>query len=288
MLDQWDSSVYWGLPTTAWITLGASWEIDTLEQMNFLALNIKNAVPGTPRFDKVVDVLFQVNSDVIVLTECGPEAFDDICRELGATGAVYAPADYWGNGIISLHHVVMSDGVVDLTIRSEHRSAADSEHRSAAVALLELKGGGTLQVVATHLEVSDESARLEQIELLDQQIGLSESFLVGDLNALNRRDYDKARLERLLEVRHQGGKRPPRWDVLDCLIDVYGCLDASVNQPFEATTPYSSRVDYFLLGPQLGVQIVENSYRVIDCLTNDISDHNAIFCTINTPQRGSN
>lgn len=269
------------------ITLGASWEIDALNTMNFLALNIKNAVPGTPRFDKVVDVLFQVNSDVIVLTECGPEAFYEISRELGATGTVYAPADYWGNGIISLYHVVVSGGVVDLTIHSEHRSA-HSEHRSAAVALLELKSGGTLQVVATHLEVGDESARLEQIEILDQQIGLSESLLVGDLNALNRRDYGKAGLERLLEVRQQGGKRPPRWDALDCLIDVYGCLDASVDQPFEATTPYSSRVDYFLLGPQLGVQIVENSYRVIDCLTNDISDHNAIFCTINTSQIGSN
>ena len=258
------------------ITPGASWEIDALDTINFLALNIKNAVPGTPRFDKVVGVLFQVNSDVIVLTECGPRAFDEISRELGATDAVYAPADYWGNGIISLHHVVVSGGVVDLTIHSE------SEHRSAAVALLELEGGGTLQVVATHLEVSDESTRLEQIEILDQQIGLSESLLVGDLNALNRRDYDKARLERLLEVRHQGGRRPPRWDALDCLIDVYGCIDASADQPFEATTPYCSRVDYFLFGPQSGVQIVENSYRVIDCLTNDISDHNAIFCAIHT------
>lgn len=242
--------------------------------MNFLALNIKNAVPGTPRFDNVVDVLFPINSDVIVLTECGPEAFAEICRKLGATGAVYAPADYWGNGIISLHHVVMSGGVVDLTL--------STEHRSAAVAVLELKSGGTLQVVATHLEVSDESARLEQIEILDQQIGLSESLLVGDLNALNRRDYDKARLERLLEVRHQGGRHPPRWDALDCLIDVHGCLDASADQPFEATTPYSSRVDYFLLGPQSGVQIIEKSYRVIDCLTNEISDHNAIVCAINT------
>ena len=256
------------------ITPGASWEIDALDTMNILALNIKNALPGTPRFDKVIDVLFQVNSDVIVLTECGPGAFDEISRELGATGAVYAPADYWGNGIISHHHVVMSGGVVDLTIHSEHRSAA--------VALLKLESGGTLQVVATHLEVSDESARLEQIEILDQQIGLSESLLVGDLNALNRRDYDKARLERLLEVRHQGGRRPPRWDTLDCLIDVYGCVDASADQPFEATTPYCSRVDYFLFGPQSGVQIVENSYLVIDCLTNDISDHNAIFCAIHT------
>ena len=257
------------------ITPAASWEIDALDTINFLALNIKNAVPGTPRFDKVVDVLFLANLDVIVLTECGPGAFEEISRELGATGAFYAPADYWGNGIISLHHVVVSGRVVDLTIRSEHRSAV--------MTLLELKGGGTLQVVATHLEVSDESARLEQIEILDQEIGLSESLLAGDLNALNRRDYDKARLERLLEVRHQGGKSPPRWDVLDCLIDVHGCLDASADQPFEATTPYSSRVDYFLLGPQSGVQIVENSYRVIDCLTNDISDHNAIFCAIHTP-----
>ncbi len=256
------------------ITPGASWEIDALNAINFLALNINNAAPGTPRFDKVVDVLFQADSDVIVLTECGPVAFDEISRELGARDAVYAPADYWGNGIISLHHVVVSGGVVDLTI--------DNEHRSAAVALLELKSGGTLQVVATHLEVSDESARLEQIEILDQKIGLSESLLVGDLNALNRRDYDQAGLERLLEVRHQGGRRPPRWDVMDCLIDVYGCIDASADQPFEATTPYCSRVDYFLFGPQSGVQIVENSYRVIDCLTNDISDHNAIFCAIHT------
>ena len=256
------------------ITPGASWEIDALNAINFLALNINNAAPGTPRFDKVVDVLFQADSDVIVLTECGPVAFDEISRELGARDAVYAPADYWGNGIISLHHVVVSGGVVDLTI--------DNEHRSAAVALLELKSGGTLQVVATHLEVSDESARLEQIEILDQKIGLSESLLVGDLNALNRRDYDQAGLERLLEVRHQGGRRPPRWDVMDCLIDAHGCLDASVGRPFQATTPYCSRVDYFLLGPQSGVQFVKNSYRIVDCIADEISDHNAIVCSIHT------
>jgi endonuclease/exonuclease/phosphatase family metal-dependent hydrolase len=245
--------------------------------MNLLALNIKNAVPGTPRFDKVVDVLFEIDSDVMVLIECGHEAFDEICREFGATGAVYAPADYWGNGIVSLQHVVRSGRAVDLTL--------SSEQRSAAVAVLELKSGRTLKVVGTHFEVSDEGARLEQIELLDQEIGLSESLLAGDLNALNRRDYDEAGLEKLLEIRHQGGRRLPRWDAMDCLIDIHGCLDAATDSPFQATTPYSSRVDYFLLGPQSGVQIVENSYHVIDCLTNDISDHNAIVCSINTFER---
>lgn len=253
-------------------TLASFSRCDFLNHIELLALNIKNAVPGTPRFDRVVDLLLEVAADVVVLTECGPEAFDTICLELDATSAVYAPADFWGNGIISLHHPLLNGGEVDLT--------TFSEHRSAAVALVEIDEVCTVQIVATHFEVSDETSRLRQIEILDQEIGIRESVIVGDLNALNRRDYDKDRLNELVEIRHQGGKHSPRWDVLDCLLDVHDCVDAANGQPFQPTTPYASRVDYFLFGSQSGVQHMKNSYRVIDCLSNDISDHNAIVCVI--------
>lgn len=72
--------------------------------ISLLSLNVNNIQPGTRRFDRLVDLLLDEDPDLIALTECGPEAFESLTFELKPEGALYAPADYWGNGIISMRH----------------------------------------------------------------------------------------------------------------------------------------------------------------------------------------
>lgn len=244
-----------------------------MSEVRILAFNVHNVSPSDPHFNQIFEMFETVDADVIVLTECGPEAFDRFHALLEANSEVYAPADFWGNGIIARHHDVLQGGVVDLTVFGEHRSAA--------VAELALSNSTTIKLIATHLEIGGEHHRLRQIEILHEDVGISDAVLVGDLNALNRRDYVLEQdLHRLETRRKQGGRPPARWDVMDRLLDDFACLDAAEGHPFQATTPYHSRVDYILSGPESGIIPVPGSYRVIECILSGISDHNAVVCDI--------
>lgn len=244
-----------------------------MSSVRILAFNVRNVSPIDMQFNQILEMLESVEADVIVLTECGPEAFDRFHALLEANSGVYAPADYWGNGIIARHHDVLQDGVVDLTVFGEHRSAA--------VAELALSNSATIKLIATHLEIGGEHHRLRQIEILDEEVGISDAVLVGDLNALNRRDYALEQdLHRLETRRKQGGRPPARWDVMERLLDDFACLDAAEGHPFQATTPYHSRVDYILSGPESGMIPLPDSYRVIEGILSGMSDHNAVVCDI--------
>ena len=244
-----------------------------MSRVRILAFNVHNVSPSGPQFNQILEMFETVDPDIIVLTECGPEAFDRFHALFEANSGVYAPADYWGNGIIVRHHDVLDGGAVDLTVIDEHRSAA--------VAELALSDSTTIKLVATHLEIGGEHHRLRQIEILDEDVGISDAVLVGDLNALNRRDYlQEQNLLRLETRRKQGGRPPARWGVMDRLLDEFACLDAAEGYSFQATTPYHSRVDYILVGPESGVIPVADTYRVIEGILSGMSDHNAVVCDI--------
>ena len=244
------------------------WVGISLAFISLLSLNVNNVQPGTRRFDRLVDLLLDEDPDLIALTECGPEAFEALTIELEPEGALYAPADYWGNGIVSKRHPPQKWGSLDISIYGEHRSVV-----WGTFSVVDDKD---IHVAALHLEVSDEVARMDQIRIIEKELDFESLILVGDFNALNRLDYDQEALNILETRRAQGGRSPPRWDVIRSLLDEYGFIDAAQGRPFVPTTPYASRVDYILFGEDSEARPQVGSYKVIDTIEMEISDHNSL------------
>jgi protein-tyrosine phosphatase/endonuclease/exonuclease/phosphatase family metal-dependent hydrolase len=240
-------------------------------QISILALNVYNPQLSSWKLEKISQLLEKSKADFIVLTECGFAAFEKICNDLNARDGAHAPADFWGNGIISRYSQILSCDKIELPNYGEIRSACFTKIR--------LNHLHSIELIGSHLEVSSEGARLEQIEHLYKNRGLSKSMLVGDFNSLCQSDYEEESLFELEQIRHTGGKKPPRWDVMRCLLDKHQMIDSAKDTVFQPTTHYSSRVDYILCGQKSGLKPTPNTYRVIECIKSGISDHQAVMCT---------
>ena len=234
-----------------------------------LALNVNNTSPGSKRFQGLSHLLNSIRPSFLVLTECREDAFNFFCKELNAKDQIHASADYWGNGIISLNHKFEESDSIDLPF--------NREHRSAAIAVIDISSNQRLRLIGTHLEVGSEEERIQQIDHLHDVANLWCSVLTGDLNSLLRSDYEKDLLERVLAMREIAGKEPPEWEVMDDLVSNFSMIDAASFGNSRSTTPYFTRVDYLLFGAESGLLPVMDSYDVIDCLTNKLTDHNAVF-----------
>ncbi|GEM_PF-611500 len=238
--------------------------------IRIFTLNVFNPLPGSIELDNILEIINDSEAEIIVLTECGEEAFQELGERLSCNDSAYADADYWGNGILTRTLNLINSEPVPLSCRP-------SEVRSAVVAEVSFSKSTTIRLIGTHLEVSDEASRLEQVSLLDELIGLSDSVLVGDLNSHTESDYHGVGLAYLRQSREDANKSPPRWDVMDQLTCHHGMLDTGKSQEFKATTPYRTRVDYILLGESCGLKFKPDSYHVINCIDLDITDHNAVM-----------
>jgi endonuclease/exonuclease/phosphatase family metal-dependent hydrolase/protein tyrosine phosphatase (PTP) superfamily phosphohydrolase (DUF442 family) len=234
-----------------------------------LALNVNHTRPGSIRFQGLCHLFKSIRPSFLVLTECREDAFNFFCKELNAKDRIHAPADYWGNGIISLHHEFEESDCLDLP--------SNREHRSAALAVIDVSSNQRLRLIGAHLEVGSEEERIFQIDHLHDVADLWCSVLTGDLNSLLRSDYDGHHLERVLAKRDIAGKEPPEWEVMDDLVSNFSMIDAASFGNSRSTTPHFTRVDYLLFGTESGFVPVMDSYDVVDCLTNKLTDHNAVF-----------
>jgi len=237
--------------------------------LRLFTLNVHNPKPDSFELDNIIDVIRDSGAEVIVLTECGGKAFLKIEEELRCNGACYAYADYWGNGILTRTLQLKRVDSVKLNQPSD-------EVRSAIVAEVNISNN-PIRLIGTHLEVSDEASRMEQVVILDEKIGLSDSILIGDLNSLRKSDYHGEAMDYLITSRKIANRSPPRWNVMNRLIDHHNMLDTGSFQDFQATTPYATRVDYILLGDTCGMILTRTSYRIINCIESETSDHNAVL-----------
>jgi protein-tyrosine phosphatase/endonuclease/exonuclease/phosphatase family metal-dependent hydrolase len=251
-----------------WIAMNAGQRFT--QSLRIFTLNVYNPKSGSIELDNIFRIINESEAEIIVLTECGQEAFQELEERLRCNDAAYADADYWGNGILTRTLNLRNCGCVKL-------SHWPSEVRSAVVAEISLSKFTTIRLIGTHLEVSDEASRLEQVSLLDELIGLSDSILVGDFNSLTESDYHTEAMESLIQTREKANKSPPRWNVMNQLIAHHGMLDTGKSQEFQATTLYGTRVDYILLGESCGLKFKPDSYRVINCIDPNTTDHNAVM-----------
>jgi exodeoxyribonuclease-3 len=162
-------------------------------------------------------------------------------------------------------------------------------------------------VFATHLVATDDDARAREVarfvELLGpRDLGAEPVLLIGDLNALSRRDpYPDDLGEQLARAGIRKYGQPPRFDVMDSVfargfVDSLACEEAEGGGAGERARgarararardwvtarrgpPHArvdTRTDYVLLSPSLLGALVES--RVVD--VGDASDHHAVVAT---------
>ena len=241
-------------------------------RLSVLALNLYNPTE-TGRVERIIAFMKGVGPDLIILTECRLPAFRAIAEALGCVG-VWSHAPYWGNGLLSLRCPIDSARGIDLVPDGR------SEMRSAIVADVRVGPSLSLPVVGTHLEVQSEEKRLEQLELLSTEVDLKRAILAGDFNALRESDYDEEGLAQLQRARRSARLQPASWELTERLINAMSmrdAADAGGHPPGRATCRYGTRVDYILFGSAALARPVANSYRVLECIDEGLTDHNAVF-----------
>jgi len=247
--------------------------------VSLLTLNVHNPVIG-PDIIRLRDFFNESGAEVLALSECSRVAFDALATALDCKGTSYAPAPFWGNGILTrslpLHPL---ESVIMSPLHS-------GEERSAAVGEITVHGT-SLRLVSTHLAHGSEEERQHQLAQLTHHttLDLSSSILLGDLNALTRTDYTDSRWQVICGQRKRAGISPPSANLMDGLRDglhFADAVDASSAPRHETrtTSRFGTRVDYILRGPTCAARWVPDTYRVVPTRAQNISDHEAVAVDI--------
>jgi endonuclease/exonuclease/phosphatase family metal-dependent hydrolase len=201
---------------------------------------------GQDNFDRVLEVLTEINSDVICLQEVKEESkqfpqggtLEALAKRLGFDfiKAVAATPDptRWSSEM----DVVLSQ----FPMTNKHtRSLLISPYQDRVAAIAEFsffvqdERGNTLPtprrigVVSTHLDHAFEEIRLQQIEKLLaylQEIKLEEYILTGDFNSVWKDDFSSHAWNQLVKVRMYNQWEEPRIDVIQKVTKEHGCKDS--------------------------------------------------------------
>ncbi|MCO5167150.1 MAG: endonuclease/exonuclease/phosphatase family protein [Planctomycetes bacterium] len=242
---------------------------------------------GQARFQAILDLVAARRPDVLVLQEClGWEEGDRFARVAAALGLPATPTHaHLGRGRPrgsgACYHVAVYSRLPLLRV-VDHADPALIGH---VVVEAHLEAWGRpLVLLGTHFDAHDEDLRLVEARHLRRLVTPStgQALLLGDLNALSRRDPytgDLARALRRAGVTKYGD--PPRFDVMDEL-EAQGWVDALRLRPAGTrwvTAPrerkgvrFDARTDYVLASSELAARLV--SAEVVPC--DGASDHEPV------------
>lgn len=222
----------------------------------------------------MIEVLRALDCDVVALNEV-PSRGQQLARVAEALEMRHAfgEASWLGNALLSKRPL----GAIE-TIAI---SGAYGEARSALVATVD-GPAGPLDVCCTHLDPSEESLRLQQLDKLGlaMEQRAAAHLVMGDFNALRLADYSPAVLDSVRAMRARNGREEPLGEVV-ARMDAWGYLDGfraarggGLAEPLPegeiATCWAGTRIDYVWLSPALA-----EGCRVRRCwrVESDASDH---------------
>jgi len=240
--------------------------------MRVLTLNLHD--PWIEDLGPIADFLDASGAELCVLTECREDATHRLAELLGCAGVAHAHAPYFGNGLLTRTLPIDHQEAIELprAATGEPRSAVRAEVRAA---------WGTLRVIGTHLEHLREEDRLAQVRHLHDRADLTRSVLLGDLNSLHGADYAPRRWAEIERARERAGLTPAATAVTGFLFDGLGLHDAhaarSEGATFAPTCPYGTRIDYICVGPASGARALPGSYRILDAMGPELTDHDAVM-----------
>lgn len=249
--------------------------------MRLMTYNIHGwrTADGEPNLDAVAGVIADAGADIIGLNEVfhpravagadGP-ALEALAARLGmhfvfgpcmrwpATDEM--PADAYGNALLSRFPIIAS-AAHHLTPKEPHlqQILADKEQRGLLEARILLPGGGTFTAYVTHLDYSEEEARLVQVRTLLTWTSRDRNrphVVMGDFNALSAWDLNGRRAEDLTHHKGSdlGGEDGPR--VITRMEkagyqDVCALLGEPGQQSYIPSTDPPIRIDYIFASQPL-------------------------------------
>jgi len=137
----------------------------------------------------------------------------------------------------------------------------------------------TVGIYITHLDHVSELSRLQQWKILQEQfINREEDHIVmGDFNALNRKDYTDPYWETITDIRKTNCWESPQSQLTTTIQDTYHYEDFYSKINLQKTTPlcdkqvgtckFDTRIDYFLIS-----QTLTNSLEWAHCYCEILQD----------------
>lgn len=182
--------------------------------MRVLTYNIHGwkTADGRPNWDGVARVIEQTGADLVGLNEVfypravegvAGSALEALARRVGMhytfgpcvrwPAQEHMPADAYGNALLSRWPIVAA-AAHHLTPKEEDalNVLAGKEPRGLLEARILLPGGETLTVYVTHLDHTDEEARLVQLRVARTWLGRDRNrphLVMGDFNAISAWDF---------------------------------------------------------------------------------------------------
>jgi len=245
--------------------------------MKLMTYNILDG--GGERLGGIIDIVKREAPDVLVINEANGFSADgnEVLKRFSAqTGLQY--------GVCAGTEFGYDIAVFSKTIFSETETLMPGKR--AAMRIEVGSPFGTISVVGLHLSPTQEEVRLLEIQtIMESQEGHMNAVMMGDMNALSRRDgYSATAVAHFNETQKKKFTKDgvPRYEVIDAVMSA-GYQDSGVlsKQNAVTTVPTPSntdaahadlRLDYIFLSEALAPHLA--SYRVIkDATTDGASDH---------------
>jgi len=263
---------------------------------------------GNPNLDAVTDVLRAIDADIIGLNEVFhprvvPGDAQPALEALAARLQMHfvfgpclrwpaeknMPANAYGNALLS-RWPILASSAHHLTPKEEDKSGVlqDKEQRGLLEARLLLPGGRTFTVYVTHLDHTDEDARMVQLRVARTWLVRDRSrphAVMGDFNAISRWDWPEEQLAALRkQPLHQGGnlagdeKGPQVIEAMEKAgyVDLYRQFGASGAATYLADD-WPIRIDYIFASQPLAPLVTHCS---IWTQADGVSDHRPVLADI--------
>lgn len=263
---------------------------------------------GTPNLDAVTDVLRAIDADIIGLNEVfhprpAPGETQPALEALAARLEMHfvfgpcirwpaeknMPANAYGNALLS-RWPILASSAHHLTPKEEDKSGVlqGKEPRGLLEARILLPQGHPFTVYVTHLDHTDEAARLVQLRVARTWLIRDRSrphLVMGDFNAVSRWDWPE---EQLAALRSQpldrggnlaGGEKGPQ--VIEAMEKAgYVDLYRQFGKPGAATYPTDDRpirIDYLFASQPLAPLVTRCA---IWTQADGVSDHRPVWADI--------
>ena len=278
--------------------------------MRILTYNIHGwrTAAGAPNVAAVGDVLLATGADIIGLNEVfyprrvggnSRPALEEVAERLGMhfvfgpclrwPAQDDMPADAYGNALLSRWPIAAS-AAHHLTSKEEDPKGllAGKEQRGLLETRILLPGERPLTVYVTHLDHTDEEARLVQLRVARTWLGRDRSrphLVMGDFNAISRWDWPEAALDELRRSADAkdgnltGGPQGPR-AVAQMEKAGYEDLFARFGAPGARTylgSEAAIRIDYFFASPALAAAATACT---VWTESDGVSDHRPVMAEV--------
>ncbi len=202
------------------------------------------------------------------------------------------PEDAYGNALLSRWPIIAS-AVHHLTPKEEdgQQLLAQKEQRGLLEGRILLPNGKTLTVYVTHLDHTDEAARLLQLRVARQWLGRDRNrphLVIGDLNAITTWDFAHRPHDYAALAHHEKGKNliadgkgPTLIAQMEKAgyVDLYQRFSAPGGQSFLPATASAIRIDYIFASQSLAPQ-AESCIIWQEPAGTEASDHRPVLAEL--------